>query len=769
MKLKTLFGYILAITLSSASLYAQKITGKVIDEMDMPLAYANIILQTADSTYLDGTMTDTTGVFILAFHPEAARVQISFIGYETRYEDLNNLASIKLEPDTELLGKAVVRAVLPKTEIKGDAFVTRIENSVLAQSGSANDVLRRLPGVMEKDGGIEVIGKGAPLIYINGRQVRDGSELEYLNSSDIKNVEVVNNPGARYDATVKAVIRIQTIKRQGDGFSFDLRSSIYQSSNTDLTEGINLNYRYKGLDVFASANYNRDAQFQKSPILQILEGEQRLELDQNLDAEIKSNTLTSSLGINYQFNERHSAGVRYRPNYLISAQVHNISTTTATLGGGLLDESKTYLTGTNDPNVQHQVNMYYNGTVGKLNIDFNADMFYDNTVDNKTYNEQSSLQEDRIITTSNLIGNRLYASKLVLTYPVFKGSLSAGTEYTYTFRNDDYINPEGYMNSSYTSLQEDNVNAFLEFTYPFKFGSFNAGVRYEHMAFDYFVNDEFQENESRKYNNLYPSISFNAMAGQVMLMLSYAAKTQRPQYQQLSNSFYINRYSISMGNPYLKPETIHDITLATVWKYFQIGASYQIVDDAMVQSAGAKEGFGNQICISYYNFGKNIPSLNGFISATPTISFWSPRLTLGVKKQWMDYEFPTETFKMNKPIAVVTFGNSFKMPKGFLLDINYQFRSKGDERIYRLTKSMHKVDAFISKSFFNESLSIELRGEDILGTVAESVIMFSDTYELSQTNYTDTRRFAITVRYKFNSAASKYKGTGAGEQQKNRM
>ena len=760
---------ILYLITSSVCTYAQNITGKVIDETDMPLAYTNVILQKADSTYIDGTMTDTTGVFVIALHPEAALIQVSFIGYETLYRPMDEISLIKMIPDTEILGNAVVRAVLPKTEIKGDAFLTKVENSVLAQTGSANDVLRRLPGLMEKDGGLEVIGKGAPLIYINGRQVRDMSELEYLNSSDIKNVEVVHNPGARYDATVKAVIRIHTIRKQGDGFSFDLRSSVYQSSNTDLVEAVNLNYRYKGLDIFASTSFNREASFQKSPIEQKLIGTQTLELDQRLDAFGVANTLTSALGVNYQFNEDHSIGARYRPNYLISAKVDNISTTTATLGGVLADEGKTYMEGTNDPNVQHQLNLYYNGTVGKMNIDFNADLLYDNTTENKSYNELSELQENRLMTTSNLISDRLYASKLILTYPVFKGSISAGTEYTYTYRKDDYLNPEGYIASSRTSLQEDNVNAFLEMRYPLKFGSVNAGIRYEHMAFDYYSNDEFQEDQSRKYNNFYPNLSFNALAGNVMLALSYSTKTQRPQYQQLSNTFYVDRYSMTMGNPYLKPETIHDISLATVWKYFQLSASYQIVDDAMVQYAGAMDGKENVIGIQYYNYQKPIQSLSGFLSVTPTISFWSPRLTAGFKKQWMTYECPTESFRMNRPIAIVNFGNAFQLPKGFLIDLNYQFRSKGDERIYRLLSTMHMVDVFIRKSFFNDTLSIELRGEDILGTVSEKVQLFTDTYELIQTNKADTQRFAVTLRYKFNSAASKYKGTGAGEQQKNRM
>lgn len=209
---------------------AQTLTGKVTDENDEPLAYANVVLQKADSTFIAGTVTDTLGIFRLPAHNDATMLQVSFVSYNTICLQIvgKDFGTIKMEPDAEMIGKAVVKAVLPKTEIQGDAFVTKIENTILSEAGSANDVLKKLPGVIAKESGFEVFGKGTPIIYINGRLVRDYSELELLNSNEIKSVDVVQNPGARYDATVRAVIRIKTIRRQGEGFGFNLRSSWYQ-------------------------------------------------------------------------------------------------------------------------------------------------------------------------------------------------------------------------------------------------------------------------------------------------------------------------------------------------------------------------------------------------------------------------------------------------------------------------------------------------------------------------------------------------------------
>lgn len=107
-----------------------------------------------------------------------------------------------------------------------------------------------------------MLGKGSPLIYINGRKLRDIAELDQLISEEIKSVEVVRNPGARYDATVGAVVRIRTVKRQGDGFGVSLRSSYDQSQNSDFVEQADVNYRHNGLDVFAMVRFDKTTSLQ---------------------------------------------------------------------------------------------------------------------------------------------------------------------------------------------------------------------------------------------------------------------------------------------------------------------------------------------------------------------------------------------------------------------------------------------------------------------------------------------------------------------------
>ena len=754
---------------SALTLCAQNFTGKVIDENDSPLAYANIILQRADSTYIEGAVADTAGIFVLTAHPEAARIQVTFIGYETEYRALNDLDLIRLTPDTEVLGKAVVRATLPKTEVKGDALVTKIENSVLAQSGSAADVLEKLPGVTLKDEAFEVFGKGTPLIFVNGRQIRDNAELEQLNSNELKSVEVVMNPGSRYDASVRSVIRIQTVRKQGEGFSFDLRSTVYQCENTDLIETVNMNYRYKGLDIFGSLNYTRSDWFQKAIIKETLQGNQVLKVNQDAIFTGLSNNLSPTLGLNYQFDENHSIGLRYRPDYLISSQNGNHVFADVTLDGIIDDVNETIAEGYADPKVDHQMNFYYNGSAAKLNIDFNADILSGKYSELKRFDELSEIQEDRTLNTTNHITNRLYASKLIFSYPIGKGNMSAGTEYTYTYRTDNYLNPEGYVESSNTTIQEDNVNVFLDFVYPFSFGSVSAGLRYEHMAFNYYQDKAYQTDRSRKYDNVYPNISFNAYTGDFQFMLSYAVKTQRPTYHQLRNSVvYMNKYSVDIGNPYLLPETIHDVSFMAAWKYIQLGGSFQHTRNAILQQGFAAEGNDKLIVSKTFNLEQDIPTLVAFVSVNPTISFWSPRFGASVEKQWLTMRYDSFEVNCNKPTVQFEFGNTFSLGKGFRLNADYTYISCGFWRDFKIVAPSHKVDVSVSKSFLKDALTVELRGHDLL-QAKDDYFTQTNVFSILQYNIRDTRKASLTIRYRFNSARSKYKGTGAGEQQKSRM
>lgn len=669
-----------------------------------------------------------------------------------------------------MLGEVMVKGNLPVTRMKGDAMVTSVENSVLSKVGSANDVLNKIPGITKKQDAYEVFGKGTPLIYINGRKLRDLSELEQLNSDEIKNVEVIRNPGSRYDATVKAVIRIQTVKRQGDGFGFSLRSSYYQSENTDWIEQANLNYRHRNLDIFGSVYFSDMRYRQDYTVVLKKKGTQEWVHDMNSSNKSQSKILKGDIGLNYQINDKHTLGIKYQPNKQLSEVGYRETYTQVTTDGRLYDNI--YSTGDNSSDYDwgHEVNAYYNGTVGSVNIDLNLDYFQNGNRDYSTVKELSENYEDRDVHSVGDVKNRLAAGKLVVSFPIGKGIFSVGSEVTYTHRNDDYLNNENYVPDSYSKLEETNTAAFAEYNRSFSWGDWSLGMRYEHDKFDYFENDRYMDDQSRTFDNVFPNLSFSTKIGGIQTQLSYTAKTVRPSYQQLSNNVsYSDRFTLQKGSPALRPTLIHDLSLSAVWKWIQLSMSYSRTKDWILYWGNLITEDGLQTMLSYRNWDKSIPAFSALLSLTPTVGCWSPMIGLGMKKQWMTVESFGKPFKMEKPVFIASFNNIIKLPQGFMIGLDARIQSKGAYQNVYWEHPTGSVDISVRKSFLKDALSVELRGTDLLDTDRDFSHLYSGDYNIYQKNHYDRREFSVTVRYKFNATKSKYKGTGAGDSQKSRM
>ncbi len=220
--------------------------GSIIDETGQPVAYANVyLLHPSDSTLISGGVSNEAGLFVIPCETNPVLARISFVGYKTVYKLCRNteLGTIRIQPETQTLKGVTVKGERPLFRMSDDAFVTLVEGSFLSKIGTGNDVLAHVPGVIRNGNSIEVIGRGTPLIYINGRQMRNQNELDQLSSDQIKDVEVVMMPGAKYDATVKAVIRIKTIRPVGEGFSFNSRTVAGVNHYVYGLEELNLNYR----------------------------------------------------------------------------------------------------------------------------------------------------------------------------------------------------------------------------------------------------------------------------------------------------------------------------------------------------------------------------------------------------------------------------------------------------------------------------------------------------------------------------------------------
>lgn len=358
---------------------------------------------------------------------------------------------------------------------------------------------------------------------------------------------------------------------------------------------------------------------------------------------------------------------------------------------------------------------------------------------------------------------------MVLSYPVFGGQLSAGVEFTDTDIRDEYINDQSIVPSSYTTIKDQNNSLFAEYSRSTPIGQIGAGLRYENVRSDYFNNDIKIEEQSRQYDQLFPNILLATQLEKVNLHLSYTAKTMRPTYDQLSsNVTYVNRFTLQTGNPFLKPATIHDVTLVGTWKFLQLMISYKNEKNTVIYWAEQVEENPAVALLAYRNLEK-LPSLNTFITASPTFGIWSPQASVGFIKQRLAITTNNKSIVLNKPMPIASLINSFSLTKSYLLSLDMNFQGKSNYQNVYLSENVFVVNVGLTKSFLNDQLQVSIKGHDLFKGKKEGKLLYNHQMDLYQINRYDSHKFELTMRYKFNSAKSRYKGTGAGQKEIDRL
>lgn len=754
------------------AVYGREISGKVVGENAAPLDYVNVVLY-RDSTYITGTVTDQAGMFSIPTDVAGSlTAKCSFVGHETAVVPVpasGYLGTIKLTPSTVELGEVVVRATRPSTTMKGNALVTNVEGSSLAIAGTANDVLTRVPMVVENDGKLEVFGKGEPTIYINGRKVNDLQELSQLNSNDIKNVSVITNPGASYAANVKSVIIIRTKPPKGDGFSGTFRSDNGFQYYFRTGNSIDLKYRTKGLEVFANYGwwYGNNRNDRLNDMATTTPAGRYNQSIRTIWRE-NYNDMTGKVGFSFMFNDRHSIGAYYQDRW---NRHHTIGTIPSEVwqNGALLDRYNSDVNNRSTALPRHNVNLYYNGIVGKFTIDFNADFLLYKNRELSLSDELSETGDNRNVSTESTNRNRMFAEKLVVSHPIWQGQIRFGEEYTDTRTTNLFTANIPEVSDADNRVDESNIAAFVEFGR--QFGRFNVGVglRFEHVKFDYYEMGEHRDGQSKTYNNLFPSLNVSTQIGNVRMGLNYSGKTVRPGYGQLDGAVsYINRLTYETGNPYLRPTKMQTVEYMAQWRHFFAQVSYTYFKDGVYHITEPYGVDGEATIIRTANLDRR-HYLQAFVGGQFKVGVWSPRVNVGMMKQWLTLPVDGKPMKMNTPGFLFQWQNAIHLPFDIWLNVDAQLMTHTWDNNMKVSNTPWCVNAKIYKGLLNNAFSVTLEAKDLFNTSGNNAMMHNDAVKLVQNNFTPGRSVVLTLQYRFNTTRDRYRGTGAGNSEKSRL
>ena len=753
------------------------LTGTIVDEQGQPVAYANVsVLNPADSTLLCGGVSNESGYFAVPIEQDKVLARISCIGYKTIYKlcDKPEVGTVRMHPDNYIIKGVVVQGERPKVQLQGNSLMMNVEGTVMERLGTAEDVLSRVPTISKKGEGYEILGKGAPQIYLNNRKLTDLNELRNIQSDFIRTVEVIQNPGARYDASVNAVIIIRTKRAAGEGLGVELSSWSRKGHGFANNERINLTFRTGKLELFANLFGAYNKRWEKGEFEQTVFADTLWVITNKQKDKVYNPFLEGRFGFNYQLNDNNSFGGFYQNTYDY-VKTWSDYDDDLQANGNMYDRLQNSSVNRAEGAPKHQVNLYYTGKIGKLAIDFNADYTYRDQRNRNQQQELSDEYDDRDVNTYALTRSRLMAEKLFVTHPIGKGQIEVGEEYTNTRWNSSFENVEGYIANSNNEQHEQTIAPFMELRQQIGRLQLAAGLRYEHVTSEYFVGGIRRDDQSRTYNDFFPSVSLSTSVKKVQLSFSYAKRTRRPSYWQLSSDvIYENRLNMQTGNPYLKPVKYHNVNAIAMWKWLYLNVNFSHCVDPILYTAGSLENDSKVNLVTHKNY-DYADWITITLGAQKNVKLghevtWTPQYNISLMKPWLKAEFLGEQKSFNRPMLSLQLGNIVTLPHDWLVQADFNVHTHGDtgsNANFDCTNPILSLD--VSKDFFKRRLNIKLSGNDLFNGAINRFTLYSNRMMFRKMEDNDSRCVTLSLRYRFNVTPSKYKGTGAGNAEKNRL
>lgn len=571
-----------------------KIIGKVITAAaSLPLEYATITVYNLHSgKILTGSTTDVNGLFgIREIDTGSYKLVIESIGYQpfeiaqlrVAKNETIDLKTIKLEVSPKSLQAVTVTAQAKLIENKIDKMVFNAEKDLTSQGGVATDILKKVPQVsVDVDGNVQLAGSSGIRFLINGKpSTAFGSSiadvLQSIPASQIKSIEVITNPGAKYDAQgLGGIINIILKQTTAKG----INGNISLTAGTRIENGsLNFNARNKnfGINAFVSGNTRLEVSTPYTNERNSIDtlGKTNSILAQDGLTKLKRYGIESGIGLDWTYKKHNSftASLNYDIFGNKNAGFINQSQSIADYSGNVL--SQVYnLNNTGSTSRSHNIDAAFNykRTFNRedqeLEFSVNTSMATSSTQSN---NEQQLYASDSIyygVRNSN--PGKENETQLALDYvhPLSeKIVLGAGLKTTLLDISSDAF-AQGYIPQSklymYDSSLSNNLTyhqkvyaAYTEISFPVaNLFDVKVGSRYEHTAITSFYSNAQQQTKTPGYNTLVPSVYFSKKIGDGdVVKLSYSKRIERPDYGDLNP--FINTSdpkNITAGNPYLLPE-----------------------------------------------------------------------------------------------------------------------------------------------------------------------------------------------------------------------
>lgn len=749
----TQFLCLLIISLFSLQLLnaqSSSVYGVILDEKGEGLPFATAILQSAsDSSMVKGEVTDDAGQFrISGIESGSYFLKCTFVGYTSYYTDVfmlstteeKNLGELKFSDASVELGEVEVSAARPLIEVQPDKTVFNVDGSINATGNTALELLKKSPGVVvDNNNDILLTGKSGVQVYIDGKPSYMSGEdlalrLEAMQSSEIDAIEIITEPGARYDAEGNAgIINIRMKKDISLGTNATINLGANYGKYWKYNGGINANYRNKKINVFG--NYNGNDGIYES-WFDFYRLQDNIEYSTISTLQRSGGYHSAKLGLDHFINDKQTIGFIVN-GYFDPGRLEGTSRTPINVLNGE-DISVLYANSIAESlktNFNTNLNYQYNvGEKSTLNLDLDYGRF-DNSNDATqpnyyTFPGSETPQNVRQFDNEDTTSIKIYTAKADYEMPAFKGLLGFGLKVSQVTTDNSY---NAYLVEDGSSTLDINRSADFRFTENINaaylsYGQdlsqklkVNAGLRAEQTnsrgTLTALVPTE-NDDVPRSYLDLFPSLSFSYALNQTnQLKLSYNRRINRPRYQDLNPfEFQLNELSFARGNPFVNPQYAHNISLAHTFMYrFTTTLSFTHINDFYAQlsdSLGTDKTFLQPVNLDYQrvlNLGLSIP-------VSPR-NWWNTytNVNAGTKRNFADFG-GGRLIDISAASLQLYHQSTFLLPKDFALELSGWFGSPSIWGALYETDTNWSIDAGIKKKLAGGKGNVKLAYTDLFNT-----------------------------------------------------
>ncbi len=592
-----------------------QINGIVLDtDTKSPIEYATVILYSKGAkNAIGGATANEKGIFKISDLPNGIyKIDIEFVGYKTISVDnieidnahLNvNINTIALVKSKSTLAEVTVKSSAKTIDNKIDKMVFNAEKDISSQNGVATDLLKKIPMVsVDIDGNVQLAGTSSIRFLINGKpSVAYGSNinevLQSIPASEIKTVEVITNPGAKYDADgLGGIINIVLKQNKTKGYNGNISTSI----GTRIENGsINLAARNNnfGASLFIASNARLLAATPLTAYRKTVDSINKTYnyLQQDGSSDVKRQGMHSGLNLDWTYLKKNSFNASFGLNgFGTDATGANNQTLSSQPFGGAIVQNALLHNITNSSfseNSNYNFGANYKRTFDKEGREFEL-AYSASNIGNAKFNINSgatqydALTQKLIYGSSNLNGTKETESELKFDYsePISENvKLNIGSKITNLGINSV---TNVFLQSGTQALKQNNslsntldykqhvVAFYSELEFPIKdWVEVKLGGRFEQTNVNAVFSNATQL-VNPNYNNFVPSIFFKRKLGEDnSIKLSYSRRINRPGAEELNP--YINTTdpkNMSQGNPYLLPELGERIELTYSQEIKELGS-----------------------------------------------------------------------------------------------------------------------------------------------------------------------------------------------------